>query len=164
MCIRISIMKKLFQVLLVIVFTSSAAWSQQGGRSMERIHAAKMAYITDRLHLKVDQAQDFVPLYNEFDGELRGIRQSFHRKYNAGNPKPENDAAARKYIDDNLDYQQQVLDLKRKYKDRFLKVLTPDQLANLYQAEREFRQMLMQKLNHQHGGGGGRMNNRGNGF
>ena len=54
--------------------------------------------------------------------------------------------AARQFIEDDLDYQQQVITLKRKYNDSFLKVISAQQLADLYTAEREFRQLLMQQL------------------
>jgi len=59
-----------------------------------------------------------------------------------------------KSIEDNLDYQQAVLDIKRKYKERFLKVLSPQQLTDLQQAEREFRQVLMQRMKERRGQGG----------
>ena len=57
--------------------------------------------------------------------------------------------AARQAVDDNLDYQQAIIDLKRKYNDRFLNIISPRQLADLYIAEREFRQILLKRLNPQ---------------
>ena len=113
---------------------------------LERIHAAKMAYITDKLRLTSEQSANFVPVYNEYEHELREIRRSFKDKYRQGGGQDMDDETARHYIDDNLDYQQKVLDLKKKYNDRFLKVLTPQQVADLYQAEREFKQMLLQRV------------------
>jgi hypothetical protein len=62
-----------------------------------------------------------------------------------------NEATSRQFIDDDLDYQQQVLDLKRRYNNRFLKIISPQQLAELYKAEREFLQMLQQKLKDRRG-------------
>ena len=52
----------------------------------------------------------------------------------------------RQYVEDDLDYQQQVIELKRSYNDRFLKVITSRQLSDMYIAEREFKQMLAKRL------------------
>ena len=152
-------MKKLLQALLIILFTSTALWAQQG-QGLARIHAAKIAYITDRLQLSTNQSSVFIPVYNEYEQEIRQTRQAFRRKYKDVNPDEASDAVSMQYIDDNLDYQQQVIEIKRRYNDRFLKIISPQQLADLYKAEREFKQMLMQRLK-QRNGGGGRRNMRG---
>ncbi|MFI5196867.1 MAG: hypothetical protein ACHQD8_07235, partial [Chitinophagales bacterium] len=138
-----------------VLVSESTGLAQPGGQRFERIHAAKMAYITDRLHLSSEQSGNFVPLYNEYERELRNIRQSFFKKYKGTKPDEADDATSRQYIDDNLDYQQQVIELKRRYNDRFLKVIYPQQLTDLYKAEREFRQMLMKRIEQQRKSGGG---------
>lgn len=143
-------MKKLVQTILILLITATAAYPQQA-RNLARIHAAKLAYITDRLRLSSAQSQNFVPLYNEYEREIRETRQSFFGKYKNTNPDDADDATSRQFIDDNLDYQQQVIAIKRKYNDRFLKVLSPQQLTDLYPAEREFRQILMQRLHQRRG-------------
>ena len=155
-------MNKLLFVLFtaLIITNNSSAQPGMGRPPMERIHAAKMAYITDRIHLSYGQAGNFVPLYNEYDSELRNLRQSFFKKYKGNYHGEADEATSRQFIDDDLNYQQQVLDLKRRYSDRFLKVISPRQLADMYKAEREFRQMLMKRLEQRRngGGGGGRYN------
>jgi hypothetical protein len=90
------------------------------------------------------QAASFWPVYDDYEGEMRSVRQSFRQKYRGGST--ENDAAANRFIDDNLDFQEQILAINRKYKDRMLKVISPQQLATLYEAERDFRKLLLQQL------------------
>jgi len=143
-------MKKLLSVLLIILI-STAAYSQQG-RNWERIHAFKMGYITDRLHLSPRQSSNFVPIYNEYEHEIMATRQSYLGKYKNTHPDQADDATSRQFVDDNLDYQQQVISIKRKYNERFLSVLSPQQLTDLYIAEREFKQILMRRLNNHRGG------------
>jgi hypothetical protein len=149
-------MKKLLGTLFIVFITATSGIAQPDGQPSERIHAAKMAYVTDRIHLSSEQSVNFVPLYNEYEKELRNIRHTFNKKHTGSEHISMSDAASRKYVDDDLDYQQQVLDLKRRYNDRFLTVLSPQQLADLYKAEREFRQMLMKRLDQQHRPGFGR--------
>ena len=136
-------------LLIVLIATTSAHAQHEHGQAMMRIHAAKMAYINDRLNLTPRQSADFIPLYNEYEKEVRSTRMSFMGKYKGTHPDAADDATSRKYIDDNLDYQQAVIDIKRKYNDRFLNIISPQQLADLYIAEREFRQMLLKRLNAQ---------------
>jgi hypothetical protein len=150
-------MRKVFLFLLILTVTATLSPAQQG-RGTGRIHAAKVAYITDRLHLSTNQSMTFVPLYDNYERELRATRQSFFNKYRGGRREEQNDATSRQWIDDNLDYQQQVIELKRRYNDEFLKIISPRQLADLYKGEREFNEMLMQRLRQQRNGGPGRYN------
>ena len=141
-------MKKVVQIVLLLLLVSSAGFAQEQKecRPIERIHAAKIAYLTDRIQLATNQSATFLPMYNEYEKEVRKTRQPFLQKYRGMNMNAADDATARQAVDDDLDYQQQVLEIKKKYKDKFLTVLTPQQLSELYIAEREFRQMLLQRL------------------
>ena len=156
-------MKNIIIAISILLFASNLAIAQPGnGEGKARIHAAKMAYIADRLRMSSNQAANFTPLYNDYQRDVKTIRQSFFSKYKGTNPDAANDATSRQWLDDNLDYQQQIIELKRHYNERFLKIISPQQLTDLYKAEREFNQMLMQRLRQQRGGGGrfGRMNGR----
>src|ERR1017187_6324149 len=78
----IKFMKKLSVTILIVLFTATLSLAQPGGgQGMARIHAAKMAYIADRLHLSSNQSYGFVPLYNDYERELRETRQFFFKKY-----------------------------------------------------------------------------------
>ena len=145
-------MKKLFQALIIILVTTITAWGQQG-QGMARIHAAKMAYITDRLQLTTTQSSSFIPLYSDYEWEIRDTRKYYLKKYNGSTPGEGTDAESLQFIDDNLDYQQAVIEIKRKYNDRFLRIISPQQLTELYVAEREFKQLLLQKLKQRNGSG-----------
>ena len=160
---RIKKMKKFITTISILMFASAFCSAQpRNGEGNARIHAAKMAYIVDRLHMSPNQAAAFTPVFNEYHRDLKTVRQTFFTKYKGTNPDQANDATSRQWIDDNLDYQQQVIELKRHYNDRYLKIMSPQQLSDLYKADREFNQMLMQRLRQQRNGGGrfGRMNGR----
>jgi hypothetical protein len=139
------IMKKLLNIIFVLLISAVAVHAQLPG-NLSRIRAAKITYISDRLNFTEEQHRNFVPVYNQYEREISDTRQSFMGKYRNTNPKAADDATSRQYIDDNLDYQESVIEIKRKYNDRFLKIMSPQQLSDLYKAEREFKQMLMQRL------------------
>ena len=156
-------MKRFLAIILTVIITTLTASAQpdRPGPGMARIHAAKMAYITDRLQLTAQQSGNFIPLYNEYEREIKDTRQFFFKKYKGTNPGDADDATSRQFIDDNLDYQQKVIEIRRKYNDQFLKVISPQQLAELNKAEREFKQILIKRLEKQRGRGG-RFNNQRN--
>ena len=139
-------MKRIFFLLLFAC--SFSLVKAQGGDGFERIHAAKVAYITDRVHFTADQSARFWPVYDQYESEVRTVRQRIRQNMH---PAPGTDPMEQ--IENSLDYQQQILDLKKKYKDQFLKVISPTQLAQLYDAERDFKQMLVKQMREKHNGG-----------
>ena len=119
---------------------------------MERIRSVKIDFIGKRLNLTPQQSSRFWPMYERYEDDLRGVRREFRTKY------PEkygsrNEGESRHFIDDNFEYQEIRLKLQKKYKNEFLRVLTPRQLADLYQAERDFKRVLIQHLRENRGKG-----------
>ena len=153
-------MKRLLFLLLAVTIAVSSTQAQSGRKEAgARIHAAKMAYIIDRLHLSEEQAVAFAPVYGEFENERKAVRREFAEKYRGHGRDWQDDTASRMYVDEDLDYQQRILDLKRKYNERFLKVLGQQQVAELFLAEKEFNKMLRRQMEHRNdfpGGRGGR--------
>ena len=144
---RTGVMKNWLFATVLFLLTGTMALAQRD-RHTGRIHAAKMAFIIDRLRLTSQQTNEFVPLYNDYEDEIKEVRHTIFRKYIGANLRDADDETSRQFIDDNLDYQQTVLDIKRKYNDRFLRVISPQQLSELNRAEREFKEMLIKRLDH----------------
>ena len=137
-------MKRLSILLLISVFASSIAMAQPEHRR-ERIKALKVGYITEKIDLSAKQAEAFWPLYNKYESQMHELRKEFYQQYRKDNPDG-NREQAKAYIEADLDYQQRMLDTKKEYKKKFLDVISEQQLADLYQAERGFRQMLVKEL------------------
>ena len=144
-------MRKIGLLLLAILFTSNHVWAQPDNpKHRERIKALKIAYITEHVNLSAEQAEKFWPVYNRFEKELHNLHRGFMEKYRSDNPNADR-RTAHEYIDANLDFQEQALAIKKKYKDEFLKVISPEQLADLYRAERGFKEMLLRELGRRQG-------------
>lgn len=140
-------MRKIVLVLLtwLIAFSAVAQQKPDHGKNKERIKALKIAFITEKLDLKADQAERFWPVYNAYEKERWQLRKSFANKYRTENPTSDR-MAAHQYIEANLEYQEQDLEIKKKYKDQLLKAITAEQLAELYRAESGFKQLLLREL------------------
>lgn len=152
MKVRIAIRRGL-QIVLLLLLLGHTASAQHGhhGRPFERIHAIKVAFITDRLQLSTEESAGFWPVYNRYEDEKWDLRRAFFKKHRkAGDISMEHSDPMR-YIDDDLDYREQELALKRRYKEKFLKILSPAQLAELYKAEHDFKVLLIKQLDKRRG-------------
>ena len=136
-------MKRLILLLSMLLFAMQL--QAQAVERAQRVEAIKVGYITQRLHLSEEQAKNFWPVYNSYEDELRAARKAFVQKHPEAK-RTDTTAKSAQYIDDQLALQQQVVDIRKKYKDRLLKVITADQLATLYEAERDFRALLVDQL------------------
>ncbi len=120
-------MKK-YLLTLFTIFIFSLANAQTGsGQRMEKIQALKIAFITQRLDLTSTEAEKFWPVYNKYEDEINNLRISNRNG-------------------DVLDNEQKLLDIKKKYSPSFEKILGPQKLNKLFNAEKEFRNVLIKSL------------------
>ncbi|MGN6539825.1 MAG: hypothetical protein ACTHKY_03345 [Ginsengibacter sp.] len=124
-------MKKYLLILLILFGTVSFASAQNGQRG-EKIQALKIAFITQKLQLTSAEAEKFWPVYNNYENEIKQVRSR-------GNS-------------DVLDNEEKLLDIRKKYKPSFEKILGPQRLNDLYNAERDFRNVLIKRLKEQRQG------------
>lgn len=142
-----TLLKRTYLFTILLLCMNCTPTFAQIGQRLERVHALKVSYITDNIHLTSEQSEQFWPVYNQFEKELRRLRFDYLKKYRRESALGDRSIEeAQHFIDDNLDYQQEVLTLRKEYKDRFLKILSPQQLADLYIAERDFKKLLLQEL------------------
>jgi hypothetical protein len=152
---------KRFFCLIVCVFIFLNSFAQTRDRNDNRpangnrIHAIKVAYVTDRLNLTSDQSARFWPVYSTYETDLRNLRKSYFQKYKGADKS--DGQVSRQFFDDNLDFQAAAVDLKRKYRDQFLNIISPQQLASLFKAEHDFNVLLMERLKEKQGSGGSGM-------
>ena len=139
---------------LILMMVLSIATQAQPGRRMERIHAIKVAYLTDKLQLTSEQSARFWPVYNRFEDDRRELMFKYRKEKGLTDIS---DHDAMRSIDEDIAAQEKMLDLRKKYKDEFLKVISPQQLATLIESEKEFKRLLLQQMKDRRAGG---MNNR----
>jgi Spy/CpxP family protein refolding chaperone len=113
----------------------------------DKIKAARIGLITQRLNLTPDQAQKFWPLYNEFDNKRAEIRKPYkdaRKNSNPNNPDPKQQQAL---VDLGLKIKQDELNLEKEYSGKMMGVITAQQMLNLRQAEHDFRNIIINMLN-----------------
>lgn len=95
----------------------------------ERIQALKIAFITQKLQLTSDEAEKFWPIYNQYDNEIRNLQLD----------SKNNNVPA-------LETEEKLLNIRKKYKSAFEKVIGPQKLNKLFNAEMDFRTILIRRL------------------
>jgi len=119
----------------------------QDGEGRQKIESAKIGYITNRLNLTTEQAPQFWAVYNEYNARKHDLSRKV-RQLNSRSVQP---GVADQDVMNNLresnTAKQKIADLDQEYMPRFLKVISPGQLAELQNAERTFNKMLLDRLN-----------------
>lgn len=93
----------------------------------EKVQALKIAFITQKLQLTTDEAQKFWPIYNQYDNELKNLQL---------NDKDPN----------VIEKDQKLLNIRKKYSLAFEKVIGQQRVNKLFNAERDFRDILIRRL------------------
>lgn len=119
-------MKKIILLLIIFLSAGQMAFAQKGQRE-ERIKALKIAFITQKLHLTADEAKKFWPVYNQYENEIEKLMANAR----------ENDV---------LENEEKLLKIRKRYQPSFQKILGQQRVNTLFNAERQFRILLIQKL------------------
>jgi hypothetical protein len=107
---------------------------------MIRLEAARNSYINKRLNLTQEEADRFWPVYNQYQTELGNVLRQ--RRINNSSPQ----ANGIDQVDRDINYEQQILSIRKRYKNEFLKILPPEKVSLLYKSEREFKDELIKQL------------------
>lgn len=91
-----------------------------------------------------DKQDSFKNLYAEYQNNQKQIKEKFHPDKNFDQLSDE-DATAR--LNQSFDVGQQLLNNRKAYADKFLKILTPQQVLKLFQTEGKMRDKMLDKKN-----------------
>jgi len=134
--------------LLLLAPAAHAQAGPAGGRKGQRIgqlENAKIAFITNRVSLTQEQAQKFWPLYNEFSARRREFNRS-SRLLRRDVTEGMTDQQIRDNFTQAFAMRQQELNLEKEYFEKFQKVISLRQVAQLFQAERDFTKEVIQRV------------------
>ena len=114
----------------------------QDAKVRDKIQAARVAYITEQLQLTPQEAERFWPIYREFAERRKEIRQQLRDSRKTPDPGKTD----QELVDQQFKVKQQELDLEKDYSGRLLKVISAQKLRTLPQAERRFRQLILDQI------------------
>jgi len=134
----------------------------QNDKAKDKIKAARVGLITQKLNLTQDQAQKFWPLYNELRQKKEDARKPYREAQKNINPNSPDPKQQEALVDLGLKVKQDELNLDKEYNEKFKSVITPQQILALHQAEQEFRGMVINHLQRRQGLRGAPLDKRNN--
>jgi len=123
-------MKKLGIILLLCMGFVFSGISQEPDKPQTdggKLKAYQIAFLTDKLKLKPEEAQRFWPVFNQYQDEIRKVRIE-------GKDLPV------------VDKEQKILDIRKKYFEEFTKVLNKDRADRVFKADNEFRDLIRKEI------------------
>lgn len=150
-------------LLVALLLAGAPSWAQsaapaarpgagQPRAGRQRLENARIAYITDKLALTPEQAQQFWPLFNEFTAKRKELRQQTRLGLRNQDFSTMSDKEIRAALDDQFKLRQGEINLEKEYVDKFTRVISLRQVAQLMQAERDFTKELIQRLDDRRAG------------
>jgi Spy/CpxP family protein refolding chaperone len=130
---------------LLLTVHVAGAQNDPGGR--QKIESAKIGMITNRLNLSTDQAPQFWAVYNEYNAKKQELNRRIRQLNNEPSRNSMNDNQLVNGLREVNSTKQKLADLDQEYMTRFLKVISPAQLTELYKTEQVFNKMLLNRLN-----------------
>ena len=144
-----TIMKKISVIItiLIVFFTPNIQAQDDYPRGKDKIRAAKVGLITNRLNLSEEQAKTFWIVYEEFDKKRSDIRKNIRQMTAESRNITASDDKISADLKEVLSLKQKAVDVEKEYMPKFLKTINIRQLSELFKTEQLFNQMLVKKLN-----------------
>ena len=141
-------MKTFTKYICVMVFWLFAITAiAQPGTKREKIEALRVSFISQKVNFTTAEAQNFWPLYNEYNDKLDAVRRTFRQQYGKNaNVEFTTDKEAEAYLMAELNLKQKEYELYKEYFEKFKKVLPIKKVALLRKAEEEFKKEIIKNI------------------
>ena len=130
---------------------------ERGSGWMEKMKAARVAFLTNELDLSASEAEAFWPVYNqaqeEKDAAFKETREAY-RALTAAIKDGKGDKEVEKLLKAYIKASKVPAALDDEFLPEYLKVLPATKVAKLYISEEKFRKMQFQNFQGNHGGPG----------
>ena len=139
-------MKVLAIVLLTLLHWAGFA---QNNTKFERIKSLRIAFISEKLQLTVDEAQKFWPIFNAFDAQQMDLR--LQKRMTAFRLKPENsqtlsEKELSKILIDSENLEDNLQENRKKFVKNLQGVLPTQKILMLKQIEEDFKRNLLRQI------------------
>ncbi|GIV35967.1 MAG: hypothetical protein KatS3mg032_0346 [Cyclobacteriaceae bacterium] len=140
-------MKNWICILLLLPLMGNAQQEPQNNpRARQKIEAARIAFITERLGLTPEEAEKFWPLYREFVQKRMEMRRQFEQQMKEMRENAADPDRQKKLVEMELQLKQRDLDLEKEYSGKLMQTISPQKLMSLRQAEADFRELVLRQI------------------
>lgn len=117
--------------------------------AMKKIESARIALITERLGLSPEQAEKFWPVYREYNVQRMQLRQELREARQEAEVQNLTEEQSKALMQKAMDLKQRELNLDNQYAERMSAVISTQQILQLRNAEKDFQQMLLRRIQDQ---------------
>ncbi len=114
----------------------------------KEFEARRIAFITERVGLTPQEAQNFWPVYNEYMKKKREMNRQHRMRQDDKNIDYDalSEEELQKMALAEIERLESMLEFRKDYHDKFLEVLPVKKVVMLYEAEKEFKRILLRDL------------------
>lgn len=136
-------MKKIYLIIvpLFVMSTRFAGAQKNEGPDFEKFKSQKIAFLTEKMNLSPKEAQNFWPVYNQYEKDRMGLqhqRRELEQKTRDENIKMSDQEIIKITREIAATFKKEA-DYASSYNEKFLKLLPPQKVLQLYRAENQFR-------------------------
>jgi len=120
-------MKKMVFVVLLLLSHIYICAGQTRDRGSNQVESVKVEYMNKELNLTPDEAKKFWPVYNQYFAEVRQAKKD--------------------HPNDEVAFEEKVVEIRKKYKGNFKGILNNDNRVNkVFVSEKNLRDLLKKEL------------------
>ncbi|WP_029033771.1 Spy/CpxP family protein refolding chaperone [Salinimicrobium terrae] len=135
-------MKKIL-IMVLFLFTGIFVTAQDREAHREKIRALKTAYITDGLNLTTEEAQQFWPVYNEYEEKRRALYRQ--ERAEIENLECISEDKANLKLEEYVELEREDYLLKKKYYNDLKNIFSARRIMQLKKVEDEFNHKMMRE-------------------
>lgn len=134
--------------IAVFCLVTTTAVSAQGGPGREKIKALKVAFITERLNLSTEEAQQFWPRYNDHEKAIENIKRKERTEIRErfGSFDALSDREAQQLLTALIDLEDEKHKLNVRFMQEMSSVISARKTMLLIKAEEDFKRRLLREM------------------
>lgn len=140
-------------IIAIFLFVTTLSFGQRN-QDWEKINTLKVAFFTEKLSLSTKEAQEFWPVYNEYQEKRNVLRKKNHEqirgKMKDANALTEKEAEKLLALHIQIEEEEEVLDTN--FLKNVSKVISAKKTLLLLRSEEEFKRQLMKQYRQNKGG------------
>jgi hypothetical protein len=125
-------MKKYLLIAIILLGSFAMASAQDGlpvdeNQKQERIQALYVAYISQQLAFTPEEAQKFWPMHTQFTNDMKAVKPGLKQ----------------------LEKEEAILNIKKKYQENFNHILGTNRCERFFKMDGEFKRKLLERIRKQ---------------
>ncbi len=142
--------RNILLLLVAFVFSSPIAFAQKKeAKKNEKIKAMKVNFIKNELNLTESEEQNFWPVYNNYENDIKALRKKHKEvriKYKGKSIDDMTDQEAEELIDSSIMLKEQKLALEKSFNDDLKAILPIKKVLKFHKTQRKFKRKLLKRM------------------